>query len=63
VRQEHVPLPLSNIPPALVVALIAFAYLEQDGLLLRGGLLTALAVFAGAAIPCLGDVERDGLGA
>ena len=45
-----VPLPLSNIPPALVIALIAFAYLERDGLLLLVGLLTALAVIAGAAI-------------
>jgi hypothetical protein len=45
-----VPLPLSNITPATVVALIAFAYLEQDGLLLLVGLLTALAVVAGAAI-------------
>jgi hypothetical protein len=44
-----VPLPLSNIPPALVVALIAFAYLERDGLLLLVGLLTALAVVVGAA--------------
>jgi hypothetical protein len=45
-----VPLPLSNIPPALVIVLIAFAYLEQDGLLLLIGLVTALAVVAGAAI-------------
>ena len=45
-----VPLPLSNIAPAAVVALIAFAYLEQDGLLLLIGLLMALAVVAGAAI-------------
>jgi len=45
-----VPLPLSNIAPAAVVALIAFAYLEQDGLLLLVGLLTALAVVAGVAI-------------
>src|SRR5215207_5036616 len=28
------PVPLSNIPPALAVVLIAFAYLEEDGLLL-----------------------------
>jgi hypothetical protein len=45
-----VPLPLSNIAPAAVVTLIAFAYLEQDGLLLLVGLLTALAVVAGVAI-------------
>lgn len=32
------------------LALIAFAYLEQDGLLLLVGLLTGLGVVAGAAI-------------
>jgi hypothetical protein len=35
------PLPLSNIPPALVIALISLAYLEDDGLLLAMGLLFA----------------------
>jgi hypothetical protein len=35
------PLPLSNIPPALVIALISLAYLEDDGLLLAVGLLLA----------------------
>ena len=35
------PLPLSNIPPALVIALISLAYLEDDGLLLAAGLLLA----------------------
>jgi hypothetical protein len=28
------PIPFSNIPPAIVVMLIAFAYLEEDGVLL-----------------------------
>ena len=29
-----IPVPLSNIPPAFLIALIAFAYLEEDGALL-----------------------------
>jgi hypothetical protein len=36
------PIPLSNIPPALVIALISLAYLEGDGLLLAMGLLFAV---------------------
>jgi hypothetical protein len=28
------PIPLSNVPPALVIVLLAFAYLEEDGVLL-----------------------------
>ena len=40
------PLPLSNIVPALVIALIALAYLEEDGLLLSIALLAAVIVLA-----------------
>ena len=36
------PLPFSNIVPALVIALIALAYLEEDGLLLLIALLAAV---------------------
>jgi hypothetical protein len=36
------PIPLSNIPPALLIALISLAYLEEDGLLLAIGLLLAV---------------------
>jgi hypothetical protein len=39
-----IPIPLSNIVPAFVIALIALAYLEQDGLLLLIGLLAAAIV-------------------
>ena len=39
-----VPAPLSNIPPAILVGLVAFAYLEQDGLLLTVALIAALAL-------------------
>jgi hypothetical protein len=40
------PLPLSNIPPALAIALIALAYLEEDGLLLMVGLVAGVVVMA-----------------
>ena len=36
------PVPLSNVPPAIVIALLSLAYLERDGLLLCFGLLAAL---------------------
>ena len=38
VRLLLTPFPLSNIPPALLIAFISLAYLEQDGLLLIVGL-------------------------
>jgi hypothetical protein len=39
-----IPIPLSNVVPALVIALIALAYLEEDGLLLLIGLVAAVVV-------------------
>ena len=44
------PVPLSNIPPALAIVLIAFAYLEEDGLLLGIALTAALVMLAVAAV-------------
>lgn len=44
-----VPVPLSNIPPALAIMLLAFAYLEEDGVLLCIALVTATGLLAGAA--------------
>jgi hypothetical protein len=41
-----IPIPLSNVVPALVIALIALAYVEEDGLLLLVGLLAAAIVLA-----------------
>jgi hypothetical protein len=38
------PIPLSNVVPALVIALISLAYLEEDGLLLSIALLAAAIV-------------------
>jgi hypothetical protein len=40
------PIPLSNLPPALLIVLIAFAYLEEDGMLLCAALSAALLLFA-----------------
>lgn len=44
------PLPLSNILPALAIVLIAFAYLEEDGILLCTALAAALVMLAAAAV-------------
>jgi hypothetical protein len=43
------PVPLTNIVPALVIALVSLAYLEEDGLVLSIALLAGLAVLAVAA--------------
>jgi hypothetical protein len=39
-----IPIPLSNVVPALVIALISLAYLEEDGVLLSIALLAAVMV-------------------
>ena len=39
-----IPIPLSNVLPALVIALISLAYLEEDGILLSIALLAAVIV-------------------
>jgi hypothetical protein len=44
------PVPLSNIPIGLTIVLIAFAYLEEDGLLLALALAIALILFTAAAV-------------
>jgi hypothetical protein len=43
------PVPLSNIPPALVIMLISIAYLEEDGVLLCLALVAALLLLAVAS--------------
>jgi len=43
------PIPLSNVPVGLAIVLMAFAYLEEDGVLLAASLLMALALFGAAA--------------
>jgi hypothetical protein len=37
-----IPIPLSNVVPALVIALISLAYLEEDGVLLSIALLATV---------------------
>ena len=44
-----VPIPLSNVPPALTIVLLAFAYMEEDGLLLCATLLVILTLLLVAA--------------
>ena len=43
------PIPLSNIPISLTIVLVAFAYLEEDGVLLAFALAIALVVLTAAA--------------
>jgi hypothetical protein len=44
------PIPLSNMVPALVIALISLAYLEEDGVLLALSLSAAAIVLTVAAL-------------
>jgi hypothetical protein len=44
-----IPLPLSNVVPALVIALLSLAYLEEDGVLLAVAMLTAVITLSAAA--------------
>lgn len=44
-----IPIPLSNVVPALTIALLSLAYLEEDGVLLLIALLTAVVTLSAAA--------------
>ena len=44
------PIPLSNVPVSLTVVLVAFAYLEEDGVLLASALVLAVGLFAIATL-------------
>ena len=46
----HAPVPLSNIPPAFVIVLIAIAYLEEDGALLCLALLLSLVMLGAGSV-------------
>jgi hypothetical protein len=48
--QLLVPIPLSNLIPAVAIVLLAFAYLEDDGVLLGIALIAAAASFAVAGV-------------
>ena len=54
------PVPLSNVPPALAIMLIAFAYLEEDGVLLCAGLVLGVAMLAVAAAVAWETVSTTG---
>jgi hypothetical protein len=45
-----IPIPLSNVVPALVIALISFAYIEEDGVLLSIAFLAAVIVLTVAMV-------------
>jgi hypothetical protein len=51
------PLPFGNLMPILVVVLLAFAFLERDGLLLTLALLGALTSLAMTAASLWGTIE------
>jgi hypothetical protein len=44
------PIPLSNVPPALAIMLLAFAYLEEDGMLLCVALVAILVLLLIAVV-------------
>ncbi len=45
-----IPLPFSNIPIGLTIVLVAFAYLEEDGVVLAVALTISLGLFAAGAV-------------
>jgi len=55
------PFPFSHIIPALVVMLLSFAFLEQDGVLLTVGMAAALISFAITALTVWAGIEVTGL--
>ena len=54
------PIPLSNVPIGLTIVLMAFAYLEDDGLLLALSLALAFDLFA-AGVSALWGIVAGGL--
>jgi hypothetical protein len=45
------PLPLSNIPPAVLIILIALAYIEEDGLLLSVSIFGSFLLIGSVSLP------------
>jgi hypothetical protein len=52
-----VPIPFSNVASALIIVLLAFAYLEDDGVLLSVALLAATVALAMAAAIVWGTIK------
>jgi|tagenome__1003787_1003787.scaffolds.fasta_scaffold20543229_2 hypothetical protein len=55
------PIPFSNIPPACMIVLIAFAYLEEDGVLLAISLAATLVLFATVAVAIWQTLSATGV--
>jgi len=50
------PFPLSNVPVGFTIILVAFAYLEEDGILLAAALTVSLLLFAAGATALWGSI-------
>jgi hypothetical protein len=50
------PVPLSNVAPAIVISLISLAYVEEDGLLLSVALLAAIILISIASAAVWGTI-------
>ncbi len=50
------PFPLSNVPVSLTIVLVAFAYLEEDGILLTAALAIAVALLLVGGAAVLGSI-------
>jgi len=50
------PIPLSNVVPAVAIALISLAYLEEDGILLLVAMLAGLSALAAATLTIWGMI-------
>jgi hypothetical protein len=50
------PIPLSNIPVGLAVILVAFAYIEEDGVLLAAALAFSFVLLALGAVALWGTI-------
>jgi len=50
------PVPLSNVAPAMVISLIALAYVEEDGLLLSVGFLAATILIGLGSVAVWGTI-------
>ena len=51
-----IPQPLSNVAPAIVIALISLAYIEEDGLLLSSAFVAALVLICAASAAFWGAI-------
>jgi len=50
------PVPLSNVAPAMVISLISLAYIEEDGLLLSAAFLAAIILIGIGSVAVWGAI-------